>query len=205
MLKTSRFFLIAISLLILGSTAICQDSTTKKSDKKYKNVIRYNLTGGLLFGINRYVVFGYERVVGQHQSFSVNFGPAGLPKFVSINLDSLSITKDLKNNGYNFSFDYRFYLAKENRYAPPHGLYIGPFASYNHFKRENNWELQKSGSQQELISTNTTFNITTIGGELGYQFVIWKRLAIDMVLIGPGFSYYDLTATIQSGLSDAQK
>ena len=34
------------------------------------------------------------------------------------------------------------------------------------------------------------FNIFNVGVELGYQFVFWKRLALDFVLIGPAISYY---------------
>jgi hypothetical protein len=34
------------------------------------------------------------------------------------------------------------------------------------------------------------FYIFNIGVELGYQFVFWKRLTLDFVLIGPAISYY---------------
>jgi len=197
---------IAMLCLLFGSAGrtLGQD-TLKKAQKTYKNVIRYNLSGAMFFGVNRYVVFGYERVVAPHQSFSVNVGVAGLPKFASINTDSFNLSKDVKNSGFNISADYRFYLAKENRFAPPHGLYIGPYASYNHFKRDNTWTYQNGGSGQQLVNTSTQLNISTVGGELGYQFVLWKRLALDLVMIGPGLSFYDLEAQIQSNLSDAQK
>lgn len=34
------------------------------------------------------------------------------------------------------------------------------------------------------------FYIFNVGVELGYQFVFWKRLTLDFVLIGPALSYY---------------
>jgi hypothetical protein len=34
------------------------------------------------------------------------------------------------------------------------------------------------------------FYIFNVGVELGYQFVFWKRLTLDFVLIGPAMSYY---------------
>ena len=34
------------------------------------------------------------------------------------------------------------------------------------------------------------FYVFNLGVELGYQFVFWKRLTLDFVLIGPAISYY---------------
>src|ERR1700759_4746101 len=102
---------------ILYSQQTTTDSTWKNTRK---NVIRYNLSGSLLFGFDKYAIFGYERVVNRHQSFSINVGPVALPKFISINTDSFHLQKDTKNNGFNASADYRFYLAKENKFYPPH-------------------------------------------------------------------------------------
>lgn len=196
--------LLFFSLLICSFSGFSQQPSTKK-EKERKNIIRYDLSGGLLFGVSKYLVFGYERVVSPHQSFSINFGPIAFPKFVSITTDSFNLQSDKKNTGINFSVDYRFYLAKENKYNAPHGLYIGPYYSYNHFHRENNWTFRQSGSTEKLVSTDINFNINTIGGELGYQFVLWKRFAIDMVLIGPGFSYYDFNAGIAGDLSEDER
>ncbi len=178
------------------------DSSWKNSRK---NIVRYNLSGGLLFGIDKYVVFGYERVIKPHQSLSLNVGRAALPKLVSINTDSFSVSKDLKNTGFNISLDYRFYLAKENKYVAPHGLYIGPYIAYNNFKRDNNWTFKKGTAQAKEVSTATDINIFTVGGELGYQFILWKRLALDLVLIGPGLSRYDLSGKIDGELTEEQK
>ena len=178
------------------------DSMWKKS---YKNIVRYNISGALLFGADKYVILGYERVVNPHQSFSVNIGKVSLPKFASINTDSFSIQKDLKNTGFNASADYRFYLAHENKYYAPHGIYIGPYVSYNHFDRSNEWEFHQSSSSVKHVTTETQFNIFTAGAELGYQFVFWKRLTLDMVLIGPGVSTYNLKTKIDGDLSEEEK
>jgi hypothetical protein len=193
---------VLITLMAWRSAVMAQDSSAMH-EKTYKNVIRYDLSGGLLFGIDKYVVFGYERVIGAHQSMSINIGPASLPKFVAIVTDSFSLSKDTKRSGFNVSIDYRFYLAKENKYAPPHGLYIGPYVSFNKFNRGNDWN--KDSSSQNVITTNTDLKILTIGGEIGYQFIVWKRLAIDLVMIGPGVSYYNLHSSIDNTLSQASK
>ena len=193
---------IAILLLLTAATMLASgQDTTKKAGKRYMNVIRYDLSGGLLFGFGQYIVLGYERMIGHHQSISLNVGRAGLPKFFSLTTDSFDISKDIKNTGFNISIDYRFYLAKENKYDPPHGLYIGPYLSYNYFQREITWNKITAGSAQEPLHTSSDMHIYTIGAELGYQFVIWKRLAIDLVMIGPGISNYDLHAEIGSSVN----
>ena len=46
------------------------------------------------------------------------------------------------------------------------------------------------------------FDINTIGFELGYQFVLWKRVALDLVMIGPGVSNYHLKANLDNNLSE---
>jgi len=196
-------------LLFFCTASYCQvDSmqTVKKSTgKNYKNVIRYNISNPLFFGFDKYVILGYERIVNARQSFSINVGAAAFPDFIALSTDSFHLQKEAKNNGYNASIDYRFYLSKENKYAPPHGVYIGPYVSYNHFERENDWAFQRSGSNQELITTDINFNIFTAGVELGYQFVFWKRVTLDMVLVGPGLSSYNLKAKSSEQLTGGQQ
>jgi hypothetical protein len=206
MRQINRYLPVVVLLFVISRPAMAQDSMQTvhaKPEKQYKNVIRYDLSGALLFGIDKYAVFGYERVIGPHQSISINVGPASLPKFIAIVTDSFSLSKDTKRSGFNVSVDYRFYLAKENRYAPPHGLYIGPYVSFNKFNRSNDWN--SDSSSQSPITTNTDLQIWTVGGEIGYQFIVWKRLAIDLIMIGPGISNYNLHTSIENTLSEASK
>jgi hypothetical protein len=84
---------IALILLFYSSTLYSQQTDTaltskKSSGKDYKNVIRYNLSGPLLFGFDNYIIFGYERIVNANQSFSINVGVVGLPNLVSLSTDS---------------------------------------------------------------------------------------------------------------------
>jgi len=166
----------------------------------YKNVIRYNLSGALIFGFDRYIVFGYERVIKKNQSISVNIGGVRLPKLITINTDSFSLQKDRKSDGINASIDYRFYLDKENKHAIPHGGYIGPYYSYNKFIRDNQWVRKNSGGNS-FLNTNTTFNINSVGFQFGYQFVLWKRLSLDFVLLGPGLGFYNYKAKFDGYIS----
>ncbi|MGZ3853298.1 MAG: DUF3575 domain-containing protein [Flavisolibacter sp.] len=194
---------IAVALLACAST-YSQKVNTDSSRKLYKNVVRYNLSGALLFGADKYIVFGYERALSPKKSVSVNFGMAALPKLVSIATDSFQIQKEGERKGYNISIDYRFYLAKENRYAAPHGLYLGPYYSYDHFKNGQQWSHTTSGGTS-LVNSSSSFNIHTFGFELGYQFILWKHFALDLVMIGPGLGFYKYESKITSNLTEEQK
>jgi hypothetical protein len=200
-----RPFLWSVVLLCsIGCLAQGLPQTKDATAPQYKNVIRYNVSGAMLFNFDKYIVFGYERVVAPTQSFSVNFGFAALPKLVTISTADYNLTSDRKNTGINFSADYRFYLKKENRYVPPHGLYIGPYYSFNHFERECSWTYNGPSSGND-VETHSDINIHMVGFELGYQFVLWKRMTIDLVMVGPGIGFYEYVATFGSSIPATER
>jgi Protein of unknown function (DUF3575) len=171
----------------------------------HKNVVRYNLSSALLFGIEKTFILGYERALSPNRSISINAGTIALPKVIDIKADSFSVNKSGTNNGINASIDYRFYLSKLNKYQAPRGVYIGPWYSYNSFTRENSWDILTSSSGQKTSTTETKMNIHSLGFELGYQFIFWKRLALDFVMIGPGFGLYNINSKFDSNLTEAEK
>ena len=181
---------------------IVKDSTAKT----YKNIIRYNITGALLFGFGKYIVLGYERMLTPRTSFSVNAGSAALPKILAIETDSFQTRRESDRTGINASIDYRFYLAKENKFNAPHGLYIGPYYSYNRFEDDQQWMRHNSSGSNEVFSSST-FDINTFGFELGYQLLLWRRFTLDMVMVGPGLGFYKYKANFTGdvGLSAANK
>ena len=194
-------FLACFSIIGAYGQDYKSDSAWKHS---HKNIVRYNLSSALLFGIDKTLILGYERVLKPNQSISINAGKIVLPKIASISTDSFSLGKNLKNKGYNLSLDYRFYLRKQNKYNAPRGVYIGPWYSFNRFMRDNNWDFVNN-SIQRTATTKTEFNIHSFGAELGYQFVFWNRLALDLVMIGPGMGVYNVKAKFDSNLTDGEK
>src|SRR6476659_6894538 len=194
-------------LLILIISSICRvqaQNDSLKQMRQYKNVIRYNLSGALIFGLDRYIVFGYERVIKPNQTISVNIGGVKLPKLVTINTDSFSLQKDSKSHGVNVSVDYRFYLGKQNKYIAPRGAYIGPYYSFNNFTRDNQWSSTNSAGSSD-INTHSTFKINTVGFQFGYQLILWKRFSLDMVLVGPGLGFYNYKAKFDDNISAEDK
>ena len=190
--------LLIVLLLLVSNVSKAQPDTTKK-ERQFKNVVRYNLSSALILGIDKCIVLGYERLLKPRQSFSVNFGKAALPKLTTIITDSFELSQDVKNAGFNVSVDYRFYLAKENKHAAPHGVYIGPYYSFNSFTRDNRWSFVNN-STGTYSNTNAKLTIHTIGFELGYQFIIWKRMTLDFLMVGPGLGIYKYNVKFDNSL-----
>lgn len=206
-----RLILLSVTLTALfACQALAQEpsivvASEIKDMPKYKNVVRYNLSGAMLFGWDKYIVLGYERVIKPRQSASINIGKASLPKFISINTDSFNLSTDKSNTGFNVSVDYRFYLARENRYKPPCGLYIGPYYSFNQFKRTNTWMWNNNSGGASSVETDLKMNIHTVGFELGYQFILWKRMTLDLCMVGPGIGFYNVEANFDTNLSEGRR
>jgi len=191
-------------LVLSSQAAFSQQGDSAAKTRSGKNVIRYNLSGALLFGIDKCIIFGYERVIRPNQSISVNFGTIALPKVLDISTDSFHLAQESNSKGVNASIDYRFYLRKENKYLPPHGVYIGPYYSYNRFTKDNRFDYTGNGSASN-VTTNSEFTINTVGFEMGYQFIVWKRLTLDFLMVGPGMGFYNYKATINDNLDPAKK
>jgi hypothetical protein len=172
-----------------------------QKDTAFKNTVRVNVTNPLIFGTHSFQI-GYERLIGTSQSFSVNIGTASFPLLTFNSTDTTIglIDKNYEDSGFHISGDYRFYLKRENKYPAPRGIYIGPFYSYNSFDRINNWSID-SDTYQGIVQSEMKLMIHTMGVELGYQFVFWNRLSVDLLLMGPGIGYYGLDATIDTSLS----
>jgi hypothetical protein len=172
-----------------------------QKDTAFKNGMKINLTNPLIFG-TRSLQLGYERLIGTNQSFSVNIGTASFPILTFSNTDTTIglLTKEYEDRGFHISGDYRFYLKHENKYPAPRGVYIGPFYSYNYFNRVNTWSMD-SETFQGSIQSDLSLNVHTIGFELGYQFVFWNRLTLDLLLMGPGIGFYGINAKLNTTLS----
>jgi hypothetical protein len=183
-----------IILCPLGVFAQIQNDSTKT----FKNTVRFNITNPFIFG-NKYNVFGYERVVNRQQTFSIDIGRFSMPKFVSINTDSMTIGHNYTDKGFTIAADYRFYLRRENKYDAPRGIYVGPYYSYIYFDRKNTWSMNTANFNGN-VNTDLRMNLNLIGAQLGYQFVIKKRIALDLILIGPGLWFYDIKASLNTTL-----
>ncbi len=203
--KTALFLPVILVLSSFNLNAQSKSDSLAKPTKEFKNTIRFNITNPLIFG-NKSIIFGYERILKNNQSFSINIGQASLSPFSFFDDSELKAKSILNEGGFNISGDYRFYLGKLNKYSAPRGVYIGPYYSFNTFRKEHSWEFTKDGVEAPVsIDSDLKIDIHTFGFELGYQFVFWKRFSVDMVLIGPGVATYKMKAEIGGNLSEEDR
>ena len=184
-------YLLPIAFLILLafpylSAAQVPDSAKLKFEKELKNSIKINLTSFILYSTG--VQLNYERLLSGKRSITVFGGYIEFPMPSIIANSPLVFERNRIKGGYVVGSEYRFYLAKENKYTAPHGVYLAPFVSYYHFNNTRDGKDTTNPSNQ--LSLYSTLGFLNLGAELGYQFVIKNRFVIDCVLAGPAISSY---------------
>ncbi len=166
-----------------------------------KNLIKFNLTAPLLFGSGNYVL-EYERVLKNNQSFSFSAGVRRLPKLVSLGLqDSAFMVRSHKSTqGFSMSADYRFYFKNRNKRNAPDGIYIGPYIDYFNVDFTNNIEVYENNVLDNQVEINSQLSVASLGFQVGYQFIIRNRFAVDMIFIGPSISKYKAKLQLSGAL-----
>lgn len=180
-MRAFLFFLLAAFAL---QTSYAQDST----EVAYRrNTIKLDLTGNLLY--DNSFILSYERILKPNQSLVLSAGYQEFPTIVNLGEEILGDKKD-DRSGFKYGAEYRFYLKKENKFAVPRGVYIGPYFTGLGFKSDRN--IVYTGTEEpEEANLRTRLNIVSIGAQLGYQFVFNDRWSLDLVLIGPSYSRYN--------------
>ncbi|MCK5134206.1 MAG: hypothetical protein KAR19_00345 [Bacteroidales bacterium] len=172
---------------------ITQQTKGEQTDTiPYRNVIKYNISAPLLWGSKNFI-FEYERTISPSMSANLGLGYRTFPKFIGIGKsDSALIVRDHKNKGsFTGSLDFRFYMKKENKYPAPRGIYLGPFVNYFSINIENTFSTfyNDIGS----FTATTSMKVLSGGFQLGYQFVFFERLSLDICFIGPSISWYNFS------------
>lgn len=162
-----------------------------------KNTVKFDFTSFNLY--ERSYVFSYERVTKPSQSMVFTAGVQQFPTIINFG-KGIFVNRDVRASGYKFGFEYRFYLKKENKYPAPRGVYIGPYLSYLSFSNDRDLEIDFNGTK-EFGSLDTKLYVVNTGVQLGYQFILNNRWAIDLVFIGPSISNYRGKMTLDGTFS----
>lgn len=173
-----------------------------------KNVLKYNPSPSLLLSNARNVSIGYERTTIRNQSFSVNFGLFLLDNFITNDIGAVNVTTK-ESKGYILGVDYRFYLKKLNTRPAPSGIYVGPFYSTYNYTSGNQFDYQgeiiNGVSSSYAADFTAKIQLHNVGLQLGYQFIFFKRFSIDLILIGPAVSFYNINLNLESNLNSEEK
>ncbi|WP_124019297.1 hypothetical protein [Flavobacterium sp. A45] len=190
-----RIVFVFVLVLFIPSTNVFSQSNSRD----FKNSVKFNVSNTLLYD-NSYQ-FSYERMIKENQSLNVF---TGYQEFPLINVDITDVNFDKKSDrkGYSIGADYRFYLGSINKFKGPRGVYLAPFISF--FQFDTDRDLIYTNPNTGVVSNanlSSNFNLTNVGGELGYQFVLWDRLVIDCVLFGPSLTRYKFNAKLDGDIS----
>ena len=198
-----------VSLLVTAISLINFSAKAQLSKSVYdstyihKNNIKFNVTAWALY--NNAFVFSYERSVTKHQTFAITGGLIEFPSFGLLDLSNTKFDKTSNKSGYTIGGEYRFFLAKENKYAAPHGLYIGPYTNYYHFTGSRGVSFTDSSGNVSSADMGSKITVFNLGLQVGYQFVLWDRMTIDLVLFAPSISRYSADFTFEGNLNEDHK
>jgi len=185
-----RSIILIILLMSMSFQAISQDSTSAR-----KNIIRWNVTPMFVVG-PKSLVLGYERLLENSQSFSINLGYLETSPMTNEEGDPIQFFDESNKGGMDISLDYRFYFKKRNKYPAPDGLYWGPYASYYGVWQDASINLIDNDVIKNTANYKGRLNMYNVGVQLGYQFILNKKFSIDLILMGPSFSFYDLNMNL---------
>lgn len=192
MKNIAKLFCVTILFLAVWIPAHAQKGDTTLR----KNVIKLDITSYWLY--RNAVVFAYERVIknNPHQTWGVIAGYQQFPTVLgTIDNTSVNVTRETQASGVKIGGEYRFYLQKENKYRAPHGVYLGPYTTFHNYSNGRSLEIDNNGVL-EYANLKSDLNILNIGVQLGYQFVLNNRWAIDLVFIGPSVSNYSFKTSM---------
>lgn len=156
-----------------------------------KNIIRWNLTPMAVVG-PKSIVLGYERVINNRQSASFNIGYLELRPMVNRQGEEIKLFDNQSRGGFDLSFDYRFYFKNRNINPAPDGLYWGPYFAYYNLNYEGKGDYFEDGTVVNSLTVKSNFNMISLGAQLGYQFIIKEQFSIDLILMGPSYTFYRL-------------
>lgn len=161
--------------------------------------MKFNVSNTLLYD-NSYQ-FSYERIIKENQSLNFVVGYQEFP-LITVDLDEdTNFERNSTRSGFSVGADYRFYLGSVNKYKAPRGVYLAPFVSFFQFNTDRDLKhTDPNSGQVSNANLSSKFNLTNIGGELGYQFVLWDRFVIDCVLFGPSLTRYKFNTKLEGSL-----
>ncbi|MEJ1238730.1 DUF3575 domain-containing protein [Chryseolinea sp. T2] len=192
----TRVIFCLVNLLLVSQFLFAQEALESRD-----NTVKLDLTSQILF--NKSLAVSYERYIKSRQTAGITVGYHTFPSLRSIG-NGVEVKDEKSSSGYVVGAEYRFYLGKENRYAAPRGVYIGPYFAYHNFKNNRDIALTNEDGTVSEALLKTKVGVLNIGVELGYQFIINQRWSIDLVFIGPSISKYKIDMDLNGNIDPAK-
>jgi hypothetical protein len=199
-MKTNRYLLLGFLFLFPFLVSAHKKDTLDLAPKPiHKNVIKFNPTPMLLWS-SKNVTLSYERILNRRQSISLMVGYLEFPALFKDTIGNLMAVTSREKKGINIALEYRFYLMKRNSRPAPDGVFLAPYFSYYGYQFKNNVDVLHT-TLDSAGSVRGSFYVYNLGVELGYQFVFWKRVTLDFVVLGPSVSYYGGSVDVNGNIN----
>lgn len=104
----------------------------------------------------------------------------GLPVPMNRQFDYDNNTSEMQSSAFSLFAGYRYYLGKR----AASGVYVEPYLKYLHHKADGILVGELDG-ESARFDTKTDYKAFGAGAQLGVQFLIAKRISLDLFLIGP--------------------
>ena len=159
--------------LILSLSLICSSINAQDKAFEPKITLKWAPTGLILGNVS----FQGEYSLLTKSSLTAKIGvPIGRP--YNATFDGHKV--DMQMKAVSFLAGFRRYLSK----YVLRGFYIEPFFTYVHHTSDGTGEGELDG-QPVIMDFTNAYNGIGIGVQLGAQFILAKRLVIDLFFLGP--------------------
>ena len=158
-----------------------------------RNIVKLNVPN-LAFGN---ITLNYERILSARNSVALNVGFIRPQQPIGVISDAFNADETISApefSGITATGEYRFYSRKK---GAGRGFYFAPYARYASHELDFNADIQGNFS-----SVATRLSAIGLGGQIGMQWLIKDRIAIDWGILGLAAQWYNLKITYQSPLGE---
>jgi hypothetical protein len=190
-----------------SNTATMKSSNDAAEKKYFRNNVKMNLSS---LALNNYS-FSYERSISRKISFQAGYRFMPSTKLSDVRLSRQVVKQldsqgdDLKNkldkitaSGNAITGEFRFYTGHK---PGARGFYASLYGRYASFKVDYDYEYT-SNSKPYMIPLKSDFHGIGAGLLLGMQFLIAKRIVLDVFMLGGHFGKLNGNASAMTDLSD---
>ncbi len=159
----------------------------EKQDFNYKNNIQINPVDAVLFGSFE---LKYERAITENSTILLGVGlkpSAGLLKVKGFDSPTIK-SNDLGFTGFAITPEYRWYFQKNTK-TKRTGLYVGGYYRFkNHTNKLKGTYTSSNTHTTAPLDVELGMKTHTIGAVFGYKVMLNKRLYVDILIAGLGYS-----------------
>jgi Protein of unknown function (DUF3575) len=160
-------------ILFITNQLFSQDNENRDEDFQPSFAIKWN-PESIYFG--KLGLFGEYNFSHKH---SVNIG-VGIPLEKSLSYELDNDDRSIKMKTFSIMGSYRMYLGKQDM----SGVYFEPYIKYVKNDASLIINADLAGNSTDFATTSK-YSGVGIGGQIGVQFLIAKRVTIDLFFIGP--------------------